>query len=125
MHEGKRATNEAIAQPGKPTAAFLRERLDIAAHGIDEHHLAHALEHRLPAGEFVPRFCNRLAHELRDPIVILDPLQVKQPRQRGDQWIEGSHIPAQEAAYQGGPQCSSEAISARASAPSKCNVKGS
>src|SRR4029453_2132388 len=49
VHEGKRAADETVAQPGEPAATVLRQHVDIAAHGVDEHHLAHALEHPFSA----------------------------------------------------------------------------
>ena len=80
MHEGKGASDEMVPQTREPAGAFRGQRIDVATHGVDEHHLAHAFEHRVAARSPVLRFRRGLAHELCDPVLAMVSAQMHESR---------------------------------------------
>jgi hypothetical protein len=98
VDEGERLADEAVAQAGEPARALLGQGVGVAPHRVDEHHLAHAREHRLAARPLRARFEDRLLRELPDPRVLAAGAKVQHPRQRLDQRIERLQVAADEAA---------------------------
>jgi len=64
---------------------------DVAAHRIDEHHLAHPFEHRFATRPLVLRlrFGHRLAHELGDPVGVSARSEMQESRQRRISGLKG------------------------------------
>ena len=85
-------------RPASQPALSLGQGVGVAPHRVDEHHLAHAREHRLAARPLRARFEDRLLRELRDPRVVAAGLKVQHPRQRLDQRIERLQVAAEKAA---------------------------
>lgn len=100
VHDGECAPDESVAQAREPAAAFIGQYIDVTAHGIDEHHLAHAFEHRFAARPLVTRFDDGLLHEVINPALRARFLQMQEARQRRDQRIERTQIAAEKAAYE-------------------------
>ena len=98
VHERERPPDEAIAKTREPAKAVLRQRVDIATYRVDEHHLAHALEHGFSARALVCRFRDGLSHELSDPVLAIARAQMHESRECRDQGIEGAQVETQEAA---------------------------
>jgi len=98
VQQRDRAADMAIAQGAQPSRRSGRQRLEIAARGIDEDELARALEHGGAAGTAFARLRHRLVQQLRRPGTERAGGQEHLRREGGDQRIEGLQVACHEAA---------------------------
>ena len=91
-----------VAQAGQPAPGVGGQVVEVAAHGVDEHHLRQALQHRVAPRPALGGFARRLIDHVRHPAPGARRRQVQQPRQRSDQRVERAQVATQEAAHQHG-----------------------
>ena len=102
VQHAERAADVTVAEAREPTGRVVGQPVEVAARGIDEHHLARALEQRVAARAAFPRLGDGLAQHAADPVAGAPRLDVQHPRERVDQRIERLEVAADEAAHDDG-----------------------